>query len=111
MTPSLILRTLLHVREVSASKPQKLISYTSDVADMKVIATGEPTIPSLVDKVFPSINNFFAGSLHVHELLREQPVTLQGILREPVDLDNLGTGNDKSSNLVSCPQSYAWQLL
>ncbi len=31
--------------------------------------TGEPTTPNLVDKFIPSISDFFAGDLHVLELL------------------------------------------
>ncbi len=65
--PHLILGMLLHVLKIPANKSQKLISNTSDVVDTKVITTGEPTAPSLIDKVFPSINDFFAGDLNVHE--------------------------------------------
>jgi len=68
-TPCLILGTLLHVLKMMAIKSQKLISYTSDVANGKVITTGETTTPSLLDNVFPSINDFFAGDSHVHDLL------------------------------------------
>jgi len=93
-TPQLILGTLLHILKMSASKSQKLILYTSDVTDAKVITTEEPTTPNLVDNILPSISDLCAGDLHAPELLGEQPVTLQGNLHEPIDLDNLGTGED-----------------
>jgi len=70
-TPRLILGMLFHVLKVLAieSKSQKLISYTSGVAHTKVINIGETTTPSLLNNVFPSINDFFAGDSHVHDLL------------------------------------------
>jgi len=44
--------------------------------------------PSLLSKVFPSINDFSAGDLHTPELLGEQTVPLQGIYHEFLDLKN-----------------------
>ena len=67
-TPCLILGTLLHVLKMMAIESQKLISNTSDVVDAKVITTGETTTPSLLDNIFPSINNFLAGDSHVRDL-------------------------------------------
>ncbi len=69
MIPCLILGTLLHVLKMTASKSQKLISDTSNVADAKVITNGEPITPSLLITTFPSINDFFAGDSHAHDLL------------------------------------------
>jgi len=85
----LILGTLLHVLKMMAIKSQDLISNTSAVVDAKVITTGETTTPSLLDNVFPSINDFFAGDSHACDLLQAQLATLQCILHESVDLDDL----------------------
>jgi len=87
-TPCLVLGTLLHVLKMIAIESQKLISNTSDVVDTKVITTGETNTPSLLDKFFPSINDFFAGDLLACNLLRAQPATLKHILHELIDLDD-----------------------
>jgi len=68
-----------------------MLSYTSDVMDTKVITNGEPTKPSLVNKVFTSINVFFAGDLQ------------QILHKKLVDLDNLGISNNNVSKLSTLP--------
>jgi len=88
-TPHLILGMLLHVLMMIAIESQKLILYTSDVADAKVITTGEPTTPSLLIIALPSINDLLAGDSCAHDLLQAQPVTSQHTLRNSVDLDDL----------------------
>ncbi len=65
----LILRTLLHVLKMMAIESQKSILHTSDVADAKVITTGEPTMPSLLITALTSINDLFAGISRARNLL------------------------------------------
>jgi len=87
--PRLILGTLLHVLKMIAIESQKFIPDTSDVVDTKVITTGEPTTPSLLVDIIPSINDYFAGGSLAHSLLRAQLTTSQRILCESVDFDDL----------------------
>jgi len=85
----MVLGMLLHVLKMIAIESQKSILYTSDVADTKVITTGEPTKHSLLVTALPSINDLFAGISHARNLLQAQPAKLQCILCESVDLDGL----------------------
>jgi len=88
-TPHLILGTSLHVLKLMAIESQKLFSTTSDVVHANVITTGEPTTPSLLITALPSLNDLFAGVSHAHNLLQAQPTTLQCILHESANLDDL----------------------
>ncbi len=121
-----------HVLKIIAIESQKLISTTSDVVDTKVITTGEPTTPSLLVTALPSINNFFAGDSHAHDLLRAQPATTQHILHESVGWGDIFEHSQlhynisymhwliwissilamtKSTSLVSCLQHHLRTLL
>jgi len=118
--PSLIPR-MPHIPKITARHPQKLFSYASDVMGIIATSNGEPpgvlhclgeqnlpdkedltdSAPSLVNKAFPSINNFLAGDLQVPELLGQQQVSLQGIHHEHFDLKN-------QAHILSLAVPFGW---